>query len=167
MDLDSSAPLVASSPVNRFGSVIPALITGEGGTLVSDDTRTNQSRPRTKKSRRELLAGAAGAVGVLAVEAVANTPAAEATQGQAILAGVTNTETGAGGTVVQNTGASGHGVEGQGSGTGTGIRGIGGATNGRGVQGSGQGSGTGVRGFGGNTPAPASWARVATPTASA
>ena len=110
-----------------------------------------------KRSRRQLIAGAVGALGVLAVEAAARVPAAQATQGQAVIAGqgntatsttgITNTNQGAGLSVV---GASDYaGVVSTGLDQGYGVVGYGGRSDGIGVFGQGFGAGAGV--FGANT----------------
>ena len=53
------------------------------------------------RSRRQILAGAAGALGAIAAESVVRAPAAQAVQGSAIIAGQDNTETSA--TTITNT----------------------------------------------------------------
>src|SRR5207244_5793196 len=106
-----------------------------------------QAEPRDrshKRSRRELLAGAAGALGVLAAESVVRIPAAQATQGQPVIAGQDNTETSA--TGITNSATNGNGLVVQGGPSGHGVKGYGGS-DGFGLLGYGYGSGGGVEGI--------------------
>src|SRR2546428_11071097 len=64
-----------------------------------------RERSKSTRFRRELLAGAAGAVGVLAAESLARVPTAQATQGKPIIAGQDNSETSP--TTITNTGGFG------------------------------------------------------------
>jgi hypothetical protein len=114
-----------------------------------------------KRSRRALLAGATGAVGVLAAKSLARTPAAEATQGQPVIAGFNNSETLPTRLVNTNTvntdaliataAQAGTGVKGTSSG-GWGVRGEGGGAQGGGggLYALGQGRGTGLEAHGGS-----------------
>src|SRR2546422_10204164 len=61
----------------------------EGGVAMPSKA---DEKSRSGRSRRELIAGAAGAVGVLAAQAGARVPAANATPGRAIIAGRGNNE---------------------------------------------------------------------------
>ena len=111
-----------------------------------------------KQSRRGLLAGAAGALGVLAAESVVTAQPAAATQGNPVVLGQDNTGATARTEVATTTGESailadpsnGNGVTGTATGNGVGVFATGGAGNGPGLWGSGNGSGAGVRGFGGS-----------------
>jgi hypothetical protein len=112
-----------------------------------------------KRSRREILAGAVGAIAVLGAEAITRPLAAQATQGMPIIAGQTNDETNT--TIIQNKGI-GDGVQAIGAAgafaggagltsfggnpDGLGVWGIGGDPNGIGVVGQSHGIGPGVRG---------------------
>ena len=110
--------------------------------------RAEGTGARLERSRRGLLAGAAGALGVLAAETVVTAQPAAATQGKPVILGKDNT----GATSRTGIIATGQadGVFGQGSGTGTGVVGAGGSSNGVGVQGTGGfGGGSGVVGGGG------------------
>ncbi len=109
------------------------------------EERTGTTKRRT---RREILAGAAGALGVMAAEALAKAPAAEATQGQAVIAGQSNTATQT--TTVDASGGSGVGLVAQGGGVFPGVKGFGGSGGGIGVYGEGGSGERGLVGFGGS-----------------
>jgi len=106
-------------------------------------------------SRRGLLTGAAGALGVLAAESIATAQPAAApvpvllgqpNNGATALTSITTTT---GESAVLANPSSGRGVEGLGTGRSPGVFGAGGISNGIGVDGSGGGNGAGVRGTGG------------------
>ena len=133
--------------------------------------RPADSVPRSP--RRELLAGAVGALGVIAAETVVKAAPAQAANGDAVLQGVSNGPTTSGtkvftannrevavlaspgGTGAGSLGVYGQGiavgVQGSGIGVGTGVFGSGGVLNGIGVTGSGGGNGDGVQGSGSGT----------------
>jgi hypothetical protein len=69
---------------------------------MSQSSRSEWERGSSVASRRSLLAGAAGAIGLVAVDAVARTPMIEANTGDAVLAGHANTAGTA--TSIRNTG---------------------------------------------------------------
>jgi hypothetical protein len=119
------------------------------------------------------LAGAAGALGVIAAEALAAAPPAQATQGSAVLLGQNNNGATAAtglfatsgesavladpgnGTGVSGSGASnGPGITGNGGGFGSGVIGSGGPDNAFGVEGFGTGTAPGVFGSGGASNGP-------------
>jgi hypothetical protein len=114
---------------------------------------------RAGRTRRQLLAGGAGALAVAAVESLGHVSPAAATNGQPVLLGSANSATSA--TSVSTS--SGLGFSATGGGTAQGLQGIGGSTNGigvigtggglngNGVKGVGKGVGTGVFGTGGGT----------------
>src|SRR6266511_1775722 len=141
-------------------------------------SKAAEGRSTSGRSRRELLAGAAGALGVVAAESLTRiTPAEAGVDGDVVL-GVDNQLT-AGTTGVQSTASlalhgrstasSGTGVVGDGNtvgvhGTGlatnsTGVEGIGGT----GVVGKGLGTGSGVVGTGGSTSGTALYGTGGTP----
>lgn len=113
------------------------------------------------RTRRELLAGAAGALGVVAAESLARMPSAQATQGQAVIAGAFNgadhkttlqlnnsnvTFPGDSGFVVEvDPGITGPAIEAHGGNSNTSGSGV------SGFGGSGQFGGVGLRGAGGNS----------------
>src|SRR2546430_6888290 len=95
-----------------------------------DSGRPPKGKP--KPSRRELIAGAAGALGVLAVKSAVKIPAAQATQGKPIIAGQSNDETSP--TVITNSGTdSAYTLIVQGPTIGTGVLGEGGTAGGYGL----------------------------------
>ena len=118
---------------------------------------TKEVSQSSKRSRRELLAGAAGALGALAAESLGRIPAAQATQGQPIIAGKSNDATAPTGITNSSSGAAfyvfaatGTGLVGNGGdSSGNGMQGNGGFPNGNGVLGHGFGTGDGVVGHGG------------------
>jgi len=138
---------------------------------MSDDTRPGVPRDGARRSRRQLMAGAAGALGALTAQALVQAAPAQAAQGSPVIEGQDNT----GATVrtsiftVGNNewatladpnnsgrgslGVYGHGqdigVLGEAALDGSGLIGFGGG-NGDGVQGFGAGNGTGVAGTGGS-----------------
>ena len=118
----------------------------------ADATVTDPDQPKSR-SRRELLAGAAGALGIVAIEALAKMTPAEAANGDAVTVG--GTFTGTTGTQITNstdsqatfygleTGANGIGIRGVASGTsGSGVEGQGVSTGGIGVRALGISTGT-------------------------
>jgi hypothetical protein len=130
---------------------------------MAETLREGDSRgDKTRHSRRQLLAGAAGALGAIAAEALVKATAVQATQGQDLFAGVYNSEDAT--TIIENTGSlpfgfdglevrgrgdSGTGVKGvAGGGSGTGVVGTGGYPFGTGVIGSAATAGIGVAGSG-------------------
>jgi hypothetical protein len=72
------------------------------------DTSEEPVQPTSKRSRRELLAGAAGALGVLATEAVIKATPAHATDNDFVQMGTSNSETHR--TVINKTAQDGYGV---------------------------------------------------------
>ncbi len=128
---------------------------GRRGSVATPNVQ-RASKPTASLPRRDLLAGAAGAVGMLAAESLVKARPAEATQGQAIIAGQDNTEIVV--TKLRNTLAdSGLWVEGGTpggygvyvKGGGSGVVSYAGPFNGIGVQGFGAGEFSGVEGTGG------------------
>jgi hypothetical protein len=126
-----------------------------------------RSAGEQRRPRRELLAGAAAALGVVTVETLANAGPAHAAQGSAVILGQDNTgatastgvfDTGGESAVLADPathtgvagtgGGNGPGVRGQGAGFGSGVLGFGGANDGTGVTGTADGNGTGVIGNG-------------------
>jgi hypothetical protein len=126
--------------------------------MAGSKNHSDGARGGAKHSRRGLLAGAAGALGVLAAESVVTAQPAQATQGNPVLLGTDNTgatartelATATGESAILADASSGSGVQGFATGAGTGVNGTGGASNGPGVQGTGGGTGNGVSGFGGS-----------------
>jgi hypothetical protein len=105
-----------------------------------------------RRSRRLLLAGAAGGLGVIAAQTISRAAPAEATQGSAVIEGQDNTGATARTLVSATTGetalladpGTGVGVAGVGTGGFSGVSG----TGGPGGPNPGQGGGAGVEGFG-------------------
>ena len=146
----------------------------KGNTMAEDTSEVVATERKDRRSRRQLLAGAAGALGVVAAETIARTVPAEATQGSAVILGQDNTGATARtaaitsgnnelgvladpGTSFGVYGVGGIGVRGEarpGSG-GTGVSGRGdvdGASYG--IIGYGTGNAAGVDGLGGNSSGP-------------
>ena len=85
-------------------------------------------RTDTPRSRRELLAGAAGALGVVAAETLARAPAAQAGDDGDVVLGASNTETSP--TTITNTSTfPGTALSAFGGGDGPGLYGKGGSDN--------------------------------------
>jgi hypothetical protein len=115
----------------------------------------DEEAPRSKRSRRELIAGAAGALGVMAAQSVAGAQSAMAADGDPVILGAFNAETNP--TYISNEG-QGDGLSVTGGGPapghhagGTGVVGVGGDPDSNGVLGAAQGFGIGVLGHGGVT----------------
>src|SRR5437016_4854577 len=75
----------------------------KGGAMSEATKEVSQS---SKRSRRELLAGAAGALGALAAESLGRIAAAQATQGQPVIAGKSNDATAPTGITNSSSGAA-------------------------------------------------------------
>ena len=117
---------------------------------MADESSTSVERPNRRRSRRDLLVGAAGALGVVGAEAVLNaTPALAGTDGDVVLgdnfSGVNNTPNPT--TIACTSSSFGFAVTSTGPSGGTAISGDGG--QGIGVEG--QGDQNGVYGFTGGT----------------
>jgi len=101
-----------------------------------------------RRTRRQLLAGGAGALAaVLTAEALTRPAPAAAADGDPVILGHINTETD--GTSIANTGSGGVALTGTINGTGFGV--IGSTDSGDGVKGVANGDGTGVHGTTGST----------------
>jgi hypothetical protein len=120
-----------------------ALVQG-GGETMSKGIRGKAQPGTARRSRREILAGAVGVIGVLGAGVITRPLTAQATQGMPIIAGQSNDETSP--TSIHNT-TGGDALTGVGHGGGTGLIGQGGSLNGVGVAGVGLNA-IGVSGFG-------------------
>jgi hypothetical protein len=120
--------------------------------VMADEAEREDSPTKAKRSRRELLAGAAGALGVLAAEAIGKVAPARAANGDPLILGQSNSETsgtnlfnsgGGSGLNVTSTGpVSGEGVYAVGFGTDSaGLHGQSASAGGRGVWGDAGGAG--------------------------
>src|SRR5215472_9558143 len=149
--------------------------------MTSDQNSGQSAAYRTRKSRRGVLAGAAGALTAVAVETAARGTPAQAANGDPVLQGTDNGPTTSRTMVFTanneqfaslcdlgshgkgSVGVLGHGfnagVYGESDGIGVqgasfnnmGVSGVGGGANGIGVAGSGGGNGAGVQGVGAGT----------------
>jgi hypothetical protein len=134
-------------------------------TISMDETSARLAGGMARRPRRAMLAGAAGALGVVAAETLARATPAQATQGAAVLEGQDNTGA-TSRTGVFTTGNTEFGILADPNTSGKGSLGVYGhgkdvgvlgnaatAGNGTGVHGFGSGSGSGVAGHGGRTNA--------------
>jgi hypothetical protein len=123
---------------------------GKGGVVAGTGKGEGAREQNARRPRREVLAVAAGALGVIAAESlIKSTPAQAGTDGDVVL-GATNMSGDC--TFITITSASNAAFVGTGAGTGSGVGGTGGSSGGNGLFGKGGASGgTGVWGEGGDS----------------
>jgi hypothetical protein len=109
---------------------------------MADEAERDESSTKARRSRRELLAGAAGALGVIAAETIGRATPARAADGDPVLLGLENFSS-----TLTIIGSQGGGLEVVAAGS-LGVEGTAAATDGIGVHGLGGQTGIGVLGAG-------------------